>query len=37
MKKEFLATETRGEWEIVLKSSMPPGRKIIGYATRRIM
>jgi hypothetical protein len=30
MKKEFLAMETKGVWEIVLMSSMPPERKIIG-------
>jgi hypothetical protein len=30
MKKEFLEMETKGVWEIVLMSSMPPGRKIIG-------
>jgi hypothetical protein len=30
MKKAFLAIETKGVWEIVLMSSMPPGRKIIG-------
>jgi Reverse transcriptase (RNA-dependent DNA polymerase) len=30
MKKEFLATEPKGVWEIVFMSFMPPGRKIIG-------
>jgi hypothetical protein len=30
MKEGFLAMETKGVLEIVLMSSMPPGRKIIG-------
>jgi Reverse transcriptase (RNA-dependent DNA polymerase) len=29
MKKEFLAMEPKRVWEIVLMSSMPPGRNII--------
>jgi Reverse transcriptase (RNA-dependent DNA polymerase) len=30
MKKEFHAMETKGVWEIVLISSMPAGRKVVG-------
>jgi Reverse transcriptase (RNA-dependent DNA polymerase) len=30
MKKDFHALETKGEWEIVVTSSMPPGRNAIG-------
>jgi hypothetical protein len=30
MKKEFQAMETKVVWEIVLMSSMPAGRKVVG-------
>jgi hypothetical protein len=30
MKKEFHAMETKGVWEIVIKSSMLPERKVVG-------
>jgi hypothetical protein len=30
MKREFRALETKGVWEIVLMSSMAPGRKVVG-------
>jgi Reverse transcriptase (RNA-dependent DNA polymerase) len=30
MKKEFHAMETKGVWEVVLMSSMPAGRKVVG-------
>jgi hypothetical protein len=31
MKKEFHAIETKGFLEVVLMSSMPPGRKVVGH------
>jgi cation transport regulator ChaB len=30
MNKKFHATETKGAWEVVLMSSMPAGRKVVG-------
>jgi Reverse transcriptase (RNA-dependent DNA polymerase) len=30
MKKDFHAMGTKGFWEIVLKSSIPAGRKVVG-------
>jgi hypothetical protein len=30
MRKEFIPMETKGVWEIVLMSTVPSGRKIIG-------
>jgi hypothetical protein len=30
MKKEFHAMETQGVWEVVLMSSMPAGREVVG-------
>jgi Reverse transcriptase (RNA-dependent DNA polymerase) len=30
MKKDFHAMETKGVWEVVLMSSMPSGRKVVG-------